>query len=74
MQILQRYFTPHSAAMAEYALANAVINRVKGQAKHPDETHLSPIASLSSREGQQSSLLHLPGAVCSWCLARQLCQ
>ena len=51
VQILQRYFTPHSAAMAEYALANAVINRVKGQAKHPDDAHLPPIASLSSKEG-----------------------
>ena len=52
MQVLQRYFTPHSAAMAEYALANAVINRVKGQGKHSDEAHLSPIASLSSKEGE----------------------
>ena len=59
MQVLQRYFTPHSAAMAEYALANAVINRVKGQAKHSDEAHLSPIASLSSKEGEQSRLLCL---------------
>ena len=57
MQVLQRYFTPHSAAMAEYALANAVINRVKGQAKHPDEAHLSPIASLSSKEGEHGRLL-----------------
>ncbi len=52
MQVLQRYFTPHSAAMAEYALTNAVISRVKGQkAKNADETHLTPIASLSSKEG-----------------------
>jgi hypothetical protein len=53
VQVLQRYFTPQSAAMAEYALANAVINRVKGQkAKNPDEPHLSPIASLGSKESE----------------------
>ena len=72
MQVLQRYFTPHSAAMAEYALANAVINRVKGQAKHPDEAHLSPIASLSSREGEQSRLLWFACiSVDSVCTAKQ---
>ena len=49
--MLQRYFTPQSAAMAEYALANAVINRLKHQKSTADEPHLSPIASLSSKEG-----------------------
>ena len=49
--MLQRYFTPHSAAMAEYALANAVINRLKHQKSTADEPRLSPIASLSSKEG-----------------------
>ena len=63
MQVLQRYFTPHSAAMAEYALANAVINRVKGQAKHSDEAHLSPITSLNSKEGEHSS----PPCTCLVC-------
>ena len=37
--------------MAEYALANAVINRLKHQKSAADEPHLSPIASLSSKEG-----------------------
>ena len=60
--MLQRYFTPHSAAMAEYALANAVIDRLKHQKSNPDDPHLSPIASLSSKEG----LLQQHCLQCSW--------
>ncbi len=52
VQVLQRYFTPHSAAMAEYALANAVINRVKShRATTAEGSRLSPVQSIGDREG-----------------------
>ena len=52
-QVLQRYFTPQSAAMAEYALASAVVQRVKSHHARigGDAARLSPVQSLSGREG-----------------------
>ena len=54
-QVLQRYFTPQSAAMAEFALASAVVRRVKGASRSNmgagGEARLSPVQSLSGREG-----------------------
>ena len=59
-QVLQRYFTPQSAAMAEFALASAVVRRVKGASSRSGmggEARLSPVQSLSGREGGRPSLL-----------------
>ncbi len=57
VQVLQRYFTPHSAAMAEYALASAVVHRVKShRAGTAEGSRLSPVQSLGDREGAALSL------------------
>ncbi|BDA45524.1 probable serine/threonine-protein kinase CTR1 at C-terminar half [Coccomyxa sp. Obi] len=57
-QVLQRYFTPHSAAMAEYALASAVINRVKShRAGTAEGSRLSPVQSIGDREGEEAQII-----------------
>jgi hypothetical protein len=72
-QVLQRYFTPQSAAMAEYALASAVVRRVKnhharaGGNAAGDAPSLSPVQSLSGHEGARRSTLLLFNQSClSW--------
>ena len=61
MQVLQRYFTPHSAAMAEYALASAVINRVKShRASTAEGSRLSPVQSIGDKEGTFQPLHAFP--------------
>lgn len=53
VQVLQRYFTPHSAAMAEYALASAVMHRMKSNraVAMGESSRLSPVQSIGDKEG-----------------------